>query len=465
MQKPGASSHHGGGSTIRAKIEKRKGTRAGQYSQDDSDDDAAADAGMAAAAAANLTLAAPVDNGMEADEEGKPADGTPGQEVTADRREPGAVVAAEEEETKTPDAVTLDIPEGRSLVDIRDGLAHEPGRHYPEPIRPASDMISAAYYAHTATLAAADVAILTSSAEDHARQVITEVRARQSMPVGASLLWCASLQEQLASLKERIVNRERRDESMEDTKAKLLLTGIQRCGFQRRQELKAWLQQRLGAGLYSIDDTSTGARPPSTWLLHTQCAEAAAECMAAWRALTVWEPELATSRLHHADSYPRWLKESCRRCLISSWGSLEQTLHLQPMNTMHKDSRFHCLRLSTNTAKVLAWLCWNSTATELDLYVKCPTEATKPLFADYVERLQKALRTTSKTLPFDLAIHRLSGGWNIPTLMPLQLTRQGTKGVAEKGKPKGAGKSKAAGVKGAQKGKGGKGRALPRMHG
>eukprot|EP00403_Amphidinium_massartii_P048781 CAMPEP_0178457002 /NCGR_PEP_ID=MMETSP0689_2-20121128/46786_1 /TAXON_ID=160604 /ORGANISM="Amphidinium massartii, Strain CS-259" /LENGTH=554 /DNA_ID=CAMNT_0020083227 /DNA_START=112 /DNA_END=1781 /DNA_ORIENTATION=+ len=362
------------------------------------------------------------------------------------------------------DTAEIDIPNGRDVLEESAGWAHEPGKHLPDPLRPVRKMLDDAYHAREAGLEYSDFVLLHDAADKHEVQILKELRAGQSVPNGAPLLWCASLQAEVAEMQSRMRLKERKEESLEgdSTRAKLLLTGIKRCSYERRRLIKEHLHAVLGGGLGMIDDRPGGERGAGSWLLICASAEAAVGVMEKWRQLTTWEMELSDARLHYGTTYHQWLKETARRSITRAWGTKEAELHLVPLERLQKDGHFSCLRLQRNVATILSAMFWGQSCMELDVYFKVPQAVFRPLAAECVNTMKRALRVTD-VLPFKLTFYRVSDDWDIPCLVPLQATRNSSKGDAVRGKSKGAGKTKSAGAKGGSKNKGGKGKALPYM--
>mmetsp|Transcript_48083 Transcript_48083/g.114277 ORF Transcript_48083/g.114277 Transcript_48083/m.114277 type:complete len:470 (+) Transcript_48083:253-1662(+) len=463
--KPGA--HHAGGGDrgkVQAKIEKRKAGRSNMGSQDASDEED--DAGTSKADAESMTRAAQ-QMSLQPGADSRDTTAAAGATEAAAAGVQAAERPAEGMETDgdaNKDTAEIDIPNGRDVLEESAGWAHEPGKHLPDPLRPVRKMLDDAYHAREAGLEYSDFVLLHDAADKHEVQILKELRAGQSVPNGAPLLWCASLQAEVAEMQSRMRLKERKEESLEgdSTRAKLLLTGIKRCSYERRRLIKEHLHAVLGGGLGMIDDRPGGERGAGSWLLICASAEAAVGVMEKWRQLTTWEMELSDARLHYGTTYHQWLKETARRSITRAWGTKEAELHLVPLERLQKDGHFSCLRLQRNVATILSAMFWGQSCMELDVYFKVPQAVFRPLAAECVNTMKRALRVTD-VLPFKLTFYRVSDDWDIPCLVPLQAARTSGKGDALRGKSKGAGKTKSAGAKGGSKNKNGKGKAQPYM--
>jgi len=465
--KPGA--HHGGGAEkgkVQAKIEKRKSgrTNVGSHDASDEEDEEAqtkADAESMTKAAQQMSLQPGADSSETA--------AAAAAAVAAQEKEKAAARPLENNGMETDadaagDTVEVDIPNGRDVLEESAGWVHEPGKHLPDPLRPVRKMLDDAYHAREAGLECSDLMLLHNAADKHEVQILKELRAGESVPHGAPLLWCASLQAEVAELHSRMRLKERKEESLEgdSARAKLLLTGVKRCSYERRRMIKEYLHAVLGGGLCMIDDRPGGDRGAGSWLLICASAEAAVGVMEKWRMLASWEMELSDARLHYGTTYHQWLKETARRAITRAWGTKEAELSLVPLERLQKDGHFSCLRLQRNVATILSAMFWGQSCMELDVFFKVPRAVFRPLAAECVHTMKRALRVAD-VLPFKLTFYRLGDDWDIPCLVPLQAARTSGKGDALRGKSKGAGKTKSAGAKGGSKNKGGKGKALPYM--
>jgi len=449
MSKPGASHHHHAAGEhdhhrTRHRIHKEVHTTRGLESDSEEAD---ADSQLAKQAAAQLELEqarAQQQQQLQQQQRGQqPMMAAKGEETTpmeADEKEKdgGDSIAGDEGAADCP--LSVELPDGRDLQLVPDGVAHSPGLWIPEPVRPPRGLLRETVSMRRSQLTREDTQQLHRHAEAATPVAMNSLRSGGEALPAEAMVWCQGLDERLAAM-------EARQRSFEDgllatgSNHQLLLVNVKKCSYQRQLGVKQFLYDEFSGLLQFVDSRPSGSRGPSQWLLAATSPESSQVIMSQWRALTSCPPELDQSNLYFASSFSSWLKEAGHRTATKSWSETAKEFNMVEVEQLVKDRKFFTLRRKENTARICLWMSWSQATTECEVFISLKERPFNHFVKLHVKHLADALKVSESNFPFALKYYRVSTAYSTPSLAPLP--RKTSKGQHDAGKGKGKEKSKA----------------------